>query len=155
MNPQATQLLQLASERAQAKGLDYLGALTPQESWDLLQADENAVLIDVRTQAEVDWVGQVDFSEDRCFHIEWNNYPDGVRNPDFIREVKARVQEDQPLLFICRSGSRSHHAASLAARNGFTKAINVLEGFEGDKNDHHQRSSVNGWRHSGLPWQQH
>lgn len=155
MSAAAQKLIEIAKLRAQEKGLDYLGALTPQETWSLLNEDENAVLVDVRTHAEQDWVGQVSFSPDRSFHIEWNNYPDGERNQEFIAQLAARVQQDQPVLFICRSGARSHHAASLAAKNGFPNAINVLEGFEGDKNDDHQRSSVNGWRFHGLPWEQH
>ncbi len=149
------QLIEQAKKYASEKGLSYLGALTPQEAWELLNADENAVLVDVRTDAELDWVGQVSFSEDRSFHVEWNNYPDGVRNPDFIAQIEARVEKHQPVLFICRSGARSHHAATLAAKHGFEFAINVLEGFEGDKNDFHQRSSINGWRFHGLPWEQH
>ena len=68
------QLLELAKQRAAEKDLSYLGALTPHEAWELLNIDENAVLVDVRTDAELDWVGQVSFSEDRSFHVEWNNY---------------------------------------------------------------------------------
>lgn len=155
MSTTTASLLNLAKQRAAEKGLDYLGALTPSEAWALLNSDENAVLVDVRTDAELDWVGQVSFSEDRFFHVEWNNYPNGSRNPDFIAQIAARVEPHQPLLFICRSGARSHHAAALAAKHGFKCAINILEGFEGDKNENHQRSSVNGWRFHGLPWEQH
>lgn len=151
----APNLIETARQRAQEKGLNYLGALTPEEAWNLLNADENAVLVDVRTDAELDWVGHVSFSEDRSFHVEWNNYPDGTRNPDFLAQIASRVEPHQPVLFICRSGARSHHAATLAAKHGFEFAINVLEGFEGDKNETHQRSSVNGWRFRGLPWEQH
>lgn len=155
MSTSSQKLIEQAKQYASEKGLGYLGALSPEQAWELLNADENAVLIDVRTDAELDWVGQVSFSEDRSFHVEWNNYPDGIRNPDFIAQIEARVEKHQPVLFICRSGARSHHAASLAAKHGFEFAINVLEGFEGDKNDSHQRSSVNGWRFHGLPWEQH
>lgn len=155
MSAEAQELLDTARSRAVEKELAYWGALTPIEAWKLLNCDDNAVLVDVRTDAELDWVGQVSFSEDRSFHVEWNNYPDGIRNGDFIGEIAARVQLHQPVLFLCRSGARSHHAATLAAKHGFACAINILEGFEGDKNDHHQRSSVNGWRFHGLPWEQH
>ncbi|WP_334120439.1 rhodanese-like domain-containing protein [Limnobacter sp.] len=153
--PTAPKLIEIAKQRAQEKGLNYLGALTPEEAWNLLNEDENAVLVDVRTDAELDWVGHVSFSEDRSFHVEWNNYPDGMRTPDFLAQIASRVEPHQPVLFICRSGARSHHAATLAAKHGFEFAINVLEGFEGDKNENHQRSSINGWRFRGLPWEQH
>lgn len=155
MVSQPTALLDQARERAANLDLPYLGALTPQEAWDLLQTNQDAVLVDVRTQAEMDWVGSVSFSEDRLAHVEWSTYPEGTRNTRFIEELAARVQPHQPVLFLCRSGARSHHAATLAAKHGFDFAINVLEGFEGDKDDNHQRSSVNGWRFHGLPWEQH
>ena len=153
--PTAEQLIETARQRGQEKGLDYLGALNPQEAWDLLNATENAVLVDVRTDAELDWVGWVSFLDNRCFHVEWNTYPDGMRNPDFLAQISTHVKPQQPVLFLCRSGARSHHAAALAAQHGFELAINILEGFEGDKNDQHQRSTVNGWRFRGLPWEQH
>ncbi|HEX4842038.1 MAG TPA: rhodanese-like domain-containing protein [Limnobacter sp.] len=155
MKASVAQLLELARQRAVEKDLSYLGALTPPEAWQLLNDDENAVLIDIRTQAEIDWVGCVTFSEDRSFHVEWSTYPDGARNPTFIEDVLARVEKHQPVLFLCRSGARSHNAAALAAKHGFEAALNVLEGFEGDKDDNHHRSSMNGWRFHGLPWEQH
>lgn len=155
MKPAVQALIELAQKRAEQRELPYLGALTPTEAWSLLNEDESAVLIDVRTDAEMDWVGYVSFSPDRSLHVEWNDYPDGVRNPDFMTQIAARVEPHQTILFLCRSGARSHHAAVLAAKNGYTKAINVLEGFEGDKDECHRRSSINGWRFHGLPWEQH
>ncbi len=150
------ELLDVAKQRAAEKNLHYAGALTPQETWELLQLDPDAVLVDVRTQAEADWVGYVAFSEDRSFHIEWNTYPEGKRNPDFLNRLQASVDnKNAPILFLCRSGARSHNAAALATEHGYTCALNILEGFEGDKDAHTHRSSVNGWRVAGLPWQQH
>ncbi|MCQ8897145.1 rhodanese-like domain-containing protein [Limnobacter humi] len=155
MNTTLHELLNRAKQRAQERDLPYLGALTPDESWQLLQTDDTAVLVDVRTHAEADWVGQVSLSYDRSCHVEWSTYPDGTRNPDFVAELKARVQPHQIVLFLCRSGVRSHHAAAAAAEQGYIHAINILEGFEGDKNEHHRRSTQNGWRFRGLPWEQH
>lgn len=154
MTTNAQQLIDRAKQFATERGLDYAGSLTPQEAWDLLNADDTAVLVDVRTVAELDWVGQVSFPESRTLHAEWNSYPEGTRNPDFITLITRRVQKHQPVLFLCRSGNRSQYAASLAAKHGFELAMNVLEGFEGDKNEQQQRSSVNGWRFHGLPWEQ-
>lgn len=148
-------LLNKARQTGEQLGLTYWGALTPIQAWELLQTNTDAVLVDVRTDAELDWVGCISFSEDRWFHIEWSTYPEGGKNPEFLQQLQSRVDKEQPLLFLCRSGARSHNAATLAEKHGYVRAINVLEGFEGDKDDAHRRSSVNGWRFHKLPWEQH
>jgi len=56
------------------------------------------------------------------------------------------------LLFLCRSGARSHAAAEAAHDAGHEGAYNVLEGFEGDLDEHKQRGARGGWRKAGLPW---
>lgn len=155
MHSHKDHLLAAAQQRASESNLQYFGALTPTEAWELLQADADAVLVDVRTQAELDWVGQIGFSEDRWVHVEWSTYPEGSKNPDFLEAIQARVDTTQPVLLLCRSGARSHNAATLLSKHGYGMAINVLEGFEGDKDEQQRRSSVNGWRHRGLPWEQH
>lgn len=148
-------ILAKAKQKGEELNLPYHGAVTPKEAWELLQVNPDAVLVDVRTDAEMDWVGCISFSEDRWFHIEWSTYPEGGKNPEFLAQLQARVDPSQPLLFLCRSGARSHNAAALAEKNGYSLAMNVLEGFEGDKDDYHRRSSVNGWRFHNLPWEQH
>jgi len=64
------------------------------------------------------------------------------------------VRKDEPVMFICRSGARSHGAAEAAARAGWRECYNVLEGFEGDKDGAQHRNTVGGWRMAGLPWVQ-
>jgi rhodanese-related sulfurtransferase len=86
--------------------------------------------------------------------IEILSYPGNQPNPQFVQELQQRVGKDEPVLFICRSGGRSHSAAQLAAQAGYQSAFNVLEGFEGDKDDNQHRNSVGGWRVAGLPWVQ-
>ena len=61
---------------------------------------------------------------------------------------------DEPVMFICRSGARSHSAADAAMRAGWKETYNVLEGFEGDKDPQGHRNTLNGWRKAGLPWSQ-
>jgi rhodanese-related sulfurtransferase len=142
-------LLEAAQQRAQSQGLPYAGALLPAEAQALLLKHPEAKLVDVRTRAEWEWVGRVP----NALLIEWNTWPGGQPNPDFLDELKARVPDPEtPLLFLCRSGARSHNAAATAARAGYRQAINVLQGFEGDKNEKGQRNSVGGWRAAGLPW---
>jgi rhodanese-related sulfurtransferase len=143
------EILARAKERASAMKLPYAGALLPSEAYALLQRSPAAMLIDVRTRAEWDFVGHVPDST----LIEWNTYPEGQRNTDFVEELKARATRvDAPVMFLCRSGARSHHAAAAAAQAGYTKAFNILQGFEGDKDAHEHRNSVGGWRVADLPW---
>jgi rhodanese-related sulfurtransferase len=145
-------LLQTAKERQQQGQLAYFGALSPEEAHALLQADPKAVLVDVRTQAELDWVGGVAIPDEQFAHVEWSTYPGGTQNPDFVAELKARVPQDAPVLFLCRSAARSKHAARIATEAGYQFAIDVLEGFEGARDDHHHRKTVEGWCFRGLPW---
>jgi len=135
-----------ARERARQLKLPYAGALLPREAYALMQA--GARLIDVRTQAELYWVGRVPGG----LPVEWNGYPGGKRNPDFLRQLAELVERDDTVMFLCRSGGRSHDAATLAAQDGYLDCYNVLEGFEGDKDAQQHRNSVGGWRVAGLPW---
>ncbi|HQT81496.1 MAG: rhodanese [Ferrovum sp. 37-45-19] len=143
-------ILLKAQERAHEANLPYAGALLPQEAYDLLQLVQGSRLIDVRTQAELDWVGYVPDS----LHVEWSFYPDGTNNPGFIQQIHSEVGHDTLLFFMCRSGARSHAAAKLATESGFINSYNVLQGFEGDKDHHGHRNTSGGWRHAGLPWKQ-
>jgi rhodanese-related sulfurtransferase len=137
-----------AQERGKQMGLTYAGALLPAEAHKLMQA--GAKLVDVRTRPEVLYVGKVPGSAT----VEWQTYPGNRENPEFLGELAALVPKDQPVMFLCRSGARSHSAAEAATRAGWKEAYNVLEGFEGDKDASQHRSSVGGWRKAGLPWTQ-
>jgi rhodanese-related sulfurtransferase len=144
-------IVERARQRATEFGLPYRGALTPAEAFAVWQGVQGAQMVDVRTRAELDWVGRVP----GAVHIEWNSYPGAVRNARFPDELRLAVEKsDAPVMFICRSGNRSHHAAAVAAQLGYGAAYNVLEGFEGDKDAHGHRNTVNGWRVAGLPWTQ-
>ena len=137
-----------AKERGQKLRLPYAGALLPTEAHTLME--QGAKLVDVRTDAELQYVGSIPGSE----AIEWNDYPDGKRNPDFLAQLEGAVAKDEPVMFICRSGARSHHAAVAATQAGWREAYNVLEGFEGDKDPEGHRNTVGGWKVARLPWVQ-
>jgi rhodanese-related sulfurtransferase len=145
-----SEILQLAQQRGRDLQLPYQGALTPAETWFLWQNAPGAQLIDVRTHAELEWVGRIP----GAIEIEWQDYPDRQRNPHFLRELKNAVSTESLLLFICRSGIRSSDAAHLASEAGFLDCYNVLEGFEGNKDAHGHRNTLGGWRIAGLPWVQ-
>jgi rhodanese-related sulfurtransferase len=139
---------QLAAERGRKTGLNYAGAVTPAEAYALMQA--GAKLVDVRSEAELHFVGSVPGSE----AIEWNTYPEGQRNPAFLEQLAEVVRKDEPVMFLCRSGVRSSVAADAATQAGWKEAYNILEGFEGDKDAAQHRGAVGGWRKAGLPWSQ-
>lgn len=145
-----TAILQSAQQRAQQMGLPYQGALTPQETFDLLNSAPGARLVDVRTNAETIWVGQVP----GAIEIEWMSYPSMKLNPHFLAQLEQEVSRESLVLFICRSGQRSHHAAIAATKAGYPSCFNVLEGFEGDLDNEGHRNVLNGWRAAGLPWEQ-
>lgn len=130
--------------------LPYAGALLPAEAYALMQTLPGATLVDVRTRAELEWVGRVPNS----IAIEWNDWPNGTRNPTFTEELEQRVHKDAPIMFLCRSGVRSNGAAIAATQAGYSNAYNVLQGFEGDKDASGQRNKLGGWRAAGLPWTQ-
>ena len=144
------EILIAAQERGREFKLPYAGALLPAEAHALMQALPDARLVDVRTRAELEWVGKVPGS----VAVEWNRWPGGARNLSFIADFEALVDKSATVILLCRSGVRSHHAAIALARAGYAKAYNVLQGFEGDKDPAGQRNRIGGWRAAGLPWTQ-
>ncbi len=145
-------ILSRARQRRDEQSLPYAGAVTPQDAWALLSAGAQVKLIDVRTQAERDWVGRVSIAEDQHLAVQWSLYPGGAINPAFIEQLGQCAAQDDVLLFLCRSGVRSRYAAKLATENGFLNCYDILEGFEGDRNEEGHRKSIGGWCQAGLPW---
>ena len=143
-------ILEKARQRASESALAYSGAVTPDEAWALLQGVPGTKIVDVRTHAEWQFVGTVP----NALLIEWKRYPEMAPNPEFLTQLKTQVDPQNVVLFLCRSGARSHDAAVLAAKHGYTEAYNILEGFEGDKDEHQHRGQKNGWKGHKLPWTQ-
>ncbi|HEU0190564.1 MAG TPA: rhodanese-like domain-containing protein [Mycobacterium sp.] len=133
--------------------MSYAGDITPQQAWDLLNGDPAAVLVDVRTSAEWRFVGVPDLSGlgRDVVYLEWVDAT-GTPNPDFARDLVNQVAGG-PVVFLCRSGNRSIPAAETATAAGLTPAYNVLDGFEGNLDEHGHRGGT-GWRAVGLPWRQ-
>lgn len=144
-----TDILSIARNRAESLDLPYAGALTPREAFEIWQSHTDTVLVDIRTRAELDWVGRIP----GALEIEWQSYPEGLPNSEFLTELSRAIPQDKLVLFICRSGVRSHNAACLATEVGYKAAYNVLEGFEGGVDGYGQRGKLGGWRFAGLPWQ--
>lgn len=131
------------------------------DAWDLLQAEDTSVLIDVRTHAEWAFVGVPDLSSvSRPLHLlEWQSYPDMAQNMAFCDDLSARLNDagdidpqGRALVFLCRVGGRSHAAALAMAARGYRRCFNVFDGFEGDLSPQRRRGQVSGWKAAGLPW---
>jgi rhodanese-related sulfurtransferase len=133
--------------------------LTPAEAFGLLQEDPRAILVDVRSSMEFLFVGH----PVGAVHVPWIDEPDWEVNPDFVTEIRqlllggAEQQNESgaaPVILICRSGKRSLVAGARLREAGLENIFHIGEGFEGDLNEHHQRSTIGGWRFRGLPWEQ-
>jgi rhodanese-related sulfurtransferase len=135
---------------AAANSLPHAGSVSPDEAWALV-SNGQAVLVDVRSNEERVFVGYAPGS----VHVPWASGTALTRNPRFARELEARLGgKDKIALLLCRNGRRSALAAEAAAKAGFALVFSVLEGFEGDLDEHQQRGHLNGWRVRGLPWMQ-
>jgi rhodanese-related sulfurtransferase len=145
-----TEILNIAQRRAKELNLPYEGALRPQEAYELMRSAPGAKLVDVRTRAEIDWVGRVP----GAVEIEWAIYPGMKQNPNFLAALEQQVDKEALVMFLCRSAHRSHSAAMMATQAGYADCYNILEGFEGDRNPKNQRNKSNGWRLADLPWEQ-
>jgi rhodanese-related sulfurtransferase len=142
----------LGQARARCADQSYAGAVTPTEAFALVQASARVKLVDVRTNAERDWVGRVAIPEAQHGAVQWSTWPGGAPNPEFAQQLAQVAGKDEVLLFLCRSGVRSRHAARLATEQGYAQAFDILEGFEGDKDAEGHRKTVGGWCKAGLPW---
>jgi rhodanese-related sulfurtransferase len=129
----------------------------PVRVWEALQKDPKAQLVDVRTDAEWNFVGLPDLSSagKQVVPIQWQVYPTMARNGAFADQLKeAGFTSEHHIYFICRSGQRSHAAAQAAQAAGFPSAYNVAEGFEGGVDADGHRGTATGWKAAGLPWRQ-
>jgi rhodanese-related sulfurtransferase len=127
--------------------------LTPTEAWALVQRNAEALFVDVRMEIEYLYVGH----PPGVVHVPWYEYPELHPDPEaFVRKVhiEAGGRTDRPVVLICRSGKRTVEAGRALEAAGFSDVVNVLHGFEGELDEHFQRSRLNGWRHDGLPWEQ-
>ena len=147
---QINNILMAAKQRAESLQLPYSGALLPEEAYTLLQSIPAAKLVDVRSNAEWNFVGVIP----GAVNVEWKTFPGMIDNPNFLEQLKHQVDPESLVMFICRTGARSDQAARAAAANGFSDCFNVLEGCEGDKDGNSHRGKVNGWKARNLPWAQ-
>jgi rhodanese-related sulfurtransferase len=135
----------------------YAGDIAPTEAWKLLGDRRDAILIDVRTRAEWNYVGLPDLEAvgHKPALIEWQVFPDMQVNPEFVSALTSALPDKSaPLLFLCRSGVRSASAARAMTAAGYEACLNVTDGFEGPLDGDARRGATRGWKASGLPWRQ-
>ncbi len=131
--------------------------VSPRATWQELAQDGQAVLVDVRTDAEWNFVGVPDLSDlgKQVVLIPWQLYPSMQVNGAFVEHLRrAGATPESKLFFICRSGARSLAAGQTAQQSGFPHAFNVADGFEGPVDAEGHRGTVAGWKADGLPWRQ-
>jgi sulfur dioxygenase len=126
----------------------YAGDVSPQLAWHWVQSGQ-ARLVDVRSDAEREWVGFVP----AAVNVPWKQWPGMAMNPHFDSQILAAATGGLQLVLLCRSGVRSVAAARRATELGL-QAYNILEGFEGDPDENAHRGRRGGWRFHGLPWRQ-
>ncbi len=133
--------------------------ITAKEAYDFIQNDPRSLLIDVRSNMEFLFIGH----PTDAISIPWIDEPDWVINPNFAADVRKlilgglehdRKGHNVPIFLICRSGKRSLEAGKLLLEEGFHDIYNIAEGFEGELDEDHHRSTLAGWRFDGLPWSQ-
>lgn len=133
--------------------------LSPQEAWQMLQNDPTALLVDIRSTMEYLFVGH----PAGAVHVPWIDEPDWTVNEHFDTEIRKLLlggavcsteNPCAPVILICRSGKRSLEAGKALIASGMRSVYHIDEGFEGDLDEHHHRSTLGGWRLRDLPWEQ-
>jgi rhodanese-related sulfurtransferase len=135
----------------------YGGDVTPSTAWKILQENRDAVLVDVRTRAEWNYVGlpELEAMGKRPALLEWQIFPSMQLNAEFVATLSGAIADKAtPLLFLCRSGVRSAAAAKAMTAAGYSTCLNVVEGFEGPLDAQGKRGTAGGWKAAGLPWRQ-
>ena len=135
----------------------YAGDVNSRQALDILRDNPRAVLLDVRSAPEWEFVGRPDLSGlgREPVLVSWQSFPGMECNPDFISAVEAEdIGADRVVLLLCRSGQRSKHAATALTERGYQHCFNISDGFEGPKDAAGHRNTVSGWRANGLPWVQ-
>lgn len=133
--------------------------VSPKQAYEMLQKNPRSLLIDIRSSMEFLFVGH----PVGAVHIPWIDEPDWDINPHFVAEVRKLLLggavcdegENCPaIILICRSGKRSKQAGETLLEAGLANVYHIDEGFEGELDAKHHRSSEGGWRFHGLPWEQ-
>lgn len=152
-------MIQGYKKRRSYKMNNIVKTITPIDAYELVKNDPRALLVDVRSNMEFLFIGHPIDS----ISIPWIDEPDWIINPNFAADIRKLILggldhdnsgHNVPIVLICRSGKRSLEAGKLLLKEGFHDVYNIENGFEGELNKEHQRSTLAGWRFDNLPWAQ-
>jgi len=135
----------------------YAGDLSAEQAWKKLADDPQALLVDVRSEAEWTFVGMPNLAQlgKQPLFIQWQVFPGMIANQGFVADVLSKAPDKgRPLLLLCRSGGRSKSAAIALTAQGYAHCYNIAGGFEGDLDAEGHRGRQAGWKAAGLPWRQ-
>ena len=136
-----------------------LQTVNPRQAAEMIQSEPKSLFIDVRSHMEYLFIGH----PSGALHIPWIDEPEWTVNPHFVRDIRQLLLgglahdgsgDNVPIFLICRSGKRSKEAGERLIEEGFTNVYNIANGFEGELDEQHHRSTRGGWRFEGLPWEQ-
>jgi len=160
-----TDFSNLSKKKTTPQGL-YMTA--KQAYQDRLNSSDTSLFIDVRTRAEVEFVGMADMVDINIPYMthdneSWNSKKKQFKsepNSNFSIAIEDAIKKkgfskDSKIIVMCRSGSRSAKAANLLDQLGYKNVHSVVDGFEGDKaksGPSKGHRTVNGWKNAGLPW---
>jgi rhodanese-related sulfurtransferase len=136
---------------------DYAGDVSAQEAWQILATDPSSQLIDVRSDAEWNFVGYPDLTPigKKLIRLSWKLYPQMMMNSAFLNSLQDTIENrNAKLFFICKTGGRSRESAIATTAVGYKHCYNISDGFEGPQDQHKHRGLIKGWKAAGLPWEQ-
>lgn len=131
--------------------------IEPKAAYELLGKETESYLIDVRTMPEWSFVGLPNLRAlgKRVIKLSWRTFPDMAVDQNFISQLTAEIpNRNAHLLFLCRTGGRSHEAALTMKEMGYLYCYNITHGFEGPHDIQGQRGKISGWKADNLPWEQ-
>ena len=129
----------------------FRGEVTTEEAWNLLQKEKGAMLVDVRTEHEWDFIGVPDLAavDKVVVKLSWRLLPEMELNTEFEKTLMAQIpSRETPIYFMCKGGGRSAEAAAAMTQLGYTQCYNILGGFEGRASAPQHK----GWQQANLPW---
>ena len=114
---------------------------------DFIKENSNTVVLDVRNEDEFKSLGKPNAEDlnSKTYFVtvspDLSNWQ--VPDPNFVKNVKKKIDKEKKILVMCAAGGRSMIAEQLLKLDGYT-VLNVSDGYSGNGQDP-------GWKKLGLP----
>ncbi len=114
---------------------------------NFIKENSNTVVLDVRNEDEFKSLGKPNAEDlnSKTYFVtvspDLSNWQ--VPDPNFVKNVRKKIDKEKKILVICAAGGRSMMAAQLLESDGYT-VLNVSDGYSGNGQDP-------GWKKLGLP----